>query len=53
MTDLHDANQPDWLEEFENLANDQLDEGSACDQIHPIIAAWYKELMGGDHSRSA
>lgn len=48
MTDPHDANQPDWLEEFENLANDQLDEGSACDQIHPIIAAWYKELMGGD-----
>lgn len=48
MTDPHEANRPDWLEEFENLANDRLDEGSACEQVHPLIATWYKELMAGD-----
>jgi len=48
MTDPHDANQPDWLEEIERFANEQLDDGSACEQVHPIVAAWYRELMAGD-----
>jgi hypothetical protein len=40
--------RPDWLDEFEDLANTQLNDGSACDQVHPIIAAWYNEVMGGN-----
>ena len=42
------AEQPDWLGEFEDLANEQLTDGSACDQVHPIVTAWYNEIMAGD-----
>ncbi len=48
MSDPHENNHPDWLDEFEDLANERLDDGSACEQVHPIIAAWYKEVMAGD-----
>ncbi len=44
--------RPDWLEEFEELANAQLNDGSACDQVHPIVAAWYTEAMAGDPPQS-
>lgn len=37
--------RPDWLEEFEKLANDQLEEGTACRQVHPIIESWYRRLI--------
>ncbi|PJF44819.1 MAG: hypothetical protein CUN55_01920 [Phototrophicales bacterium] len=40
--------RPDWLEEFEDLANRELAEGSACEQIHPMIEAWYTELMNDE-----
>lgn len=43
-----DEKNPNWLEEFENLANTQLGEGSACKQIHPIIEGWYSRLMNGE-----
>ncbi len=36
---------PKWLEEIEQLANEQLGEGSACKQVHPIVEAWYDQLM--------
>jgi hypothetical protein len=48
MTDQQNSSQPDWLDEFEELANARLDQGSSCNQIHPIIAAWYKEVMAGE-----
>lgn len=37
----------DWLEEFEQLADDVLSqqETSACDQIHPIVADWYYKTI--------
>jgi hypothetical protein len=38
----------DWLDEFEELANAELTEGSACAQIHPIIEAWLDELLEND-----
>ena len=44
--------RPEWLEEFEELANSQLTDGSACDQVHPIIATWYNEIMAGDPPQS-
>lgn len=40
-----DENRPHWLDEFEEMANADLNEGSACRQIHPIIQAWYDDLM--------
>lgn len=43
---MNDNDQrPDWLEEFEQLANEHLNEGSACKQIHPIMERWYDRLM--------
>jgi len=50
MDDKHE--RPDWLDEFEDLANDQLDEGSSCEQVHPLVAAWYTEVMAGDPPES-
>ncbi len=40
--------RPKWLDEFEELANEQLGEGSSCRQVHPIIEAWYEQLMDGE-----
>jgi hypothetical protein len=45
--DKHKKSRPEWLEEFEDLANTQLPEGSSCVQVHPIVAAWYEESMAG------
>lgn len=38
-------NDPNWLDEFEDLANRELDAGSSCPQVHPIIEQWYENLM--------
>lgn len=40
-----DVKRPKWLEEFEDLANERLESGSSCHQVHPIVEAWYNRLM--------
>lgn len=52
MTERKSDSRPDWLDDFEDLANAELTNGSACDQVHPIVAAWYNELMAGDPPES-
>lgn len=42
----------EWLEEFEELANLKLTEGSACTQIHPIVERWLDNLLEGDPPES-
>lgn len=44
--------RPNWLDEFEELANKQLGDGSSCRQVHPIIEAWYTQLMEGEPPES-
>ncbi len=39
---------PRWLDEFEDLANRQLDDGSSCDQVHPVIEKWFHKTMEGE-----
>ena len=39
---------PGWLDEFEDLAEEQLGDGSACKQVHPIIEKWYQEWLDDD-----
>jgi hypothetical protein len=39
---------PRWLDEFEDLANRQLEDGSSCDQVHPIVERWFDNLMQHD-----
>ncbi|MFN8530946.1 MAG: hypothetical protein U0670_20265 [Anaerolineae bacterium] len=40
--------EPNWLGEFEELANQELDEGSSCEQVHPIVKRWYDTLIDGE-----
>ncbi|NDJ59709.1 MAG: hypothetical protein GYB67_01210 [Chloroflexi bacterium] len=40
--------EPDWLEEFQDLANKALGEGPSCEQIHPIVERWYEERLKHD-----
>lgn len=46
------SDDPNWLEEFEDLANQQLDYGSSCEQVHPIVERWYQKLMENDPPES-
>ncbi|MBI5666951.1 MAG: hypothetical protein HZC41_03015 [Chloroflexi bacterium] len=48
----HSSEDPKWLDEFEDLANRELDEGSSCEQIHPIIERWFQRLMEGEPPQS-
>ncbi|MBW4439020.1 MAG: hypothetical protein KME04_17920 [Pleurocapsa minor GSE-CHR-MK-17-07R] len=43
---------PDWLDEFRDLANRQLEDGSSCEQVHPIVARWFEKLMQRDPPES-
>lgn len=33
---------PLWLNQFEEMANRELKEGSSCEQVHPHVARWYE-----------
>ena len=46
------SRDPKWLDEFEDLANRELDEGPSCEQIHPIIERWFQQLMEHDPPQS-
>lgn len=53
---MNDSSQspedPNWLDEFEDLANRKLDYGSSCEQVHPIIERWFQKLMETDPPES-
>jgi hypothetical protein len=53
---MNDSSQhpddPNWLDEFEDLANRQLDYGSSCEQVHPLIERWFQKLMENDPPES-
>lgn len=40
-----DHNEPDWLDEFRELADRELGAGSSCEQVHPIVQQWYQRLL--------
>ncbi|MBL8132381.1 MAG: hypothetical protein JNL42_11035 [Anaerolineae bacterium] len=46
--DQQHPEEPDWMHEFDELARRELGEGSACEQVHPIIEQWYRELDEDD-----
>jgi energy-converting hydrogenase A subunit M len=46
------APEPDWLDEFRDLANRKLGDGSSCEQIHPIVERWFRGLMEGEPPES-
>ncbi|MDX2161589.1 MAG: hypothetical protein SF162_09710 [bacterium] len=46
--DQRPADDPNWLKEFEDLANQTLDHGSSCEQVHPVVERWYERLVEGE-----
>ena len=52
MDERDNTSDPDWLEEFQALANSELSDGSACAQVHPIVERWLDELLEGDPPES-
>lgn len=52
MSDSSSEDYPKWLKAFEELANQELGEGSSCEQVHPIVARWFDELMDSDPPES-
>ena len=46
------SDSPDWLNPYEDMANEQLEDGSSCEQVHPIVAEWFTKLMAGDPPES-
>ncbi|NWF70596.1 MAG: hypothetical protein HXY40_16025 [Chloroflexi bacterium] len=47
-----EQNDPQWLDEFQKMADEQLGDGSACQQIHPIVERWFEDLLEGEPPRS-
>lgn len=48
MNDSHEwdeADDPEWLDEFRDLADRELGAGSSCEQVHPIVQRWYQGLL--------
>lgn len=43
---------PEWLKKFQELADEQLGHGSACEQVHPIIEQWYNDILAEDPPES-
>ena len=41
-------NDLNWLNEFEQMADDKLGDGSACEQVHPIVERWLQEWLESD-----
>ena len=50
--DSKSRKDPKWLKDIEELANEQLGTGSSCEQVHPIIARWFEDLMESDPPES-
>jgi hypothetical protein len=34
-----------WLDQFDDLADQELGDGSACAQIHPVVEKWYQAWL--------
>jgi hypothetical protein len=53
MADDHKLpDEPDWLDEFRDLANRELEDGSACEQVHPIVERWYRDTLDSEPPES-
>jgi hypothetical protein len=48
---MSDAAQPPddrgshWWDEFEDLADETLEAGASCEQVHPVVERWFERLM--------
>lgn len=47
-SDNPNSEDPKWMDEIQELANKMLgvpENGSACEQVHPLIARWYDDTL--------
>lgn len=44
-SDWTSSDDPEWLDEFRELADRELGAGSSCEQVHPIVQRWYQHLL--------
>ncbi|KXK21654.1 MAG: hypothetical protein UZ15_CFX003001384 [Chloroflexi bacterium OLB15] len=45
MDENRHPDEPEWLDEFRDLANRELQDGSSCEQVHPIVESWYHRML--------
>ncbi|MBE2181975.1 MAG: hypothetical protein IAE89_01000 [Anaerolineae bacterium] len=45
MDENRHPDEPEWLDEFRDLANRELQEGSSCEQVHPVVESWYHRML--------
>lgn len=43
---------PQWMNDLEDMANASLPDGSACEQVHPIVERWFNRLLDEEPPRS-
>jgi hypothetical protein len=43
-----DDNDLHWLNDFERMADEELGDGSACEQVHPIVERWLQEWLDSE-----
>jgi hypothetical protein len=48
MTSKNSDPFDNWYDDFENRADEELGDGSACEQIHPIVEKWFDEWLDSD-----
>jgi hypothetical protein len=37
-----------WWDDFAEMADEKLGDGSACQQIHPVVEKWFHEWLNSD-----
>lgn len=47
-----DDNDLGWLDPFEDLADEQLGDGSSCNQVHPIVEKWFQNWLDNEDAES-
>lgn len=40
--------RPQWWDEFEEMADQQLEAGASCEQVHPVVERWFDQLMAAE-----
>ena len=47
---VENSDNSNWMDEIDRFADEILGDqsGSSCDQVHPIIKAWYENFMSGE-----
>ncbi len=45
QSDSGTPREPSWLHDLEEYADANLETGSSCDQVHPIVQQWHDHFL--------